>query len=246
MTDDIQALESRHVLQTYRRQPVTFVRGEGVRLFDAEGREYLDLLSGIGVASLGHAHPGLARGDRRSGADAAAHLEPVLSPAAGPAGRAAGAPVGAAARVLLQQRHRSGRSVSEVRAPLLVHARRAADARSSRSRTRFTAARSDRCRSRRTSTIARRSRRCSPASVRAGQRSRGARWPPSRASTAAIIVEPIQGEGGVRPLTPAFAAAINEACDADRRAAHRRRSAVRPRPHRVSVLLRARSGSSRT
>ena len=49
--NDIQALESQHVLQTYRRQPVTFVRGEGVRLFDAEGREYLDLLSGIGVAA---------------------------------------------------------------------------------------------------------------------------------------------------------------------------------------------------
>ena len=61
VTDDVQAREAQHVLQTYRRQPVTFVRGEGVRLFDAEGREYLDLLSGIGVASLGHAHPGLAR-----------------------------------------------------------------------------------------------------------------------------------------------------------------------------------------
>src|SRR5438132_7836502 len=58
---DVQALEARHVLQTYRRQPVTFVRGEGVRLYDASGREYLDLLSGIGVAALGHAHPGLSR-----------------------------------------------------------------------------------------------------------------------------------------------------------------------------------------
>jgi acetylornithine/succinyldiaminopimelate/putrescine aminotransferase len=58
---DIQALEARHVLQTYRRAAVTFVRGQGVRLYDVEGREYLDLLSGIGVASLGHANPGLAR-----------------------------------------------------------------------------------------------------------------------------------------------------------------------------------------
>src|ERR1700746_180191 len=57
---DVQALEARHVLQTYRRAAVTFVRGEGVHLYDAEGREYLDLLSGIGVASLGHAHPRLA------------------------------------------------------------------------------------------------------------------------------------------------------------------------------------------
>src|SRR5262245_65661734 len=59
--DDVQAREARCVLQTYRRQPVTFVRGEGVRLFDADGNEYFDLLSGIGVASLGHAHPGLAK-----------------------------------------------------------------------------------------------------------------------------------------------------------------------------------------
>src|SRR5258708_34748835 len=59
--EDIQTLEARHVLQTYRRQPITLVRGEGVRLWDADGREYLDLLSGIGVASLGHANPGLAR-----------------------------------------------------------------------------------------------------------------------------------------------------------------------------------------
>ena len=59
--DDVVGRETRHLLQTYRRQPVTFVRGEGVRLFDSDGKEYLDLLSGIGVASLGHAHPGLAR-----------------------------------------------------------------------------------------------------------------------------------------------------------------------------------------
>ena len=53
--DEVQALEARHVLQTYKRSLVTFVRGQGVRLYDADGREYLDLLSGIGVASLGGA-----------------------------------------------------------------------------------------------------------------------------------------------------------------------------------------------
>ena len=58
--DDIQARESRHVLQTYKRQPLAFVRGSGSRLYDVDGREYLDFISGIGVASLGHAHPGLA------------------------------------------------------------------------------------------------------------------------------------------------------------------------------------------
>src|SRR5437867_12455235 len=59
--DDVQTRESRHILQLYRRAPVTFVRGHGVRLYDADGREYFDLLSGIGVASLGHAHPALTR-----------------------------------------------------------------------------------------------------------------------------------------------------------------------------------------
>jgi predicted acetylornithine/succinylornithine family transaminase len=58
--DDIQKRESQYVLQTYRRQPVAFVRGQGPRLYDVDAREYLDFVSGIGVASLGHAHPGLA------------------------------------------------------------------------------------------------------------------------------------------------------------------------------------------
>jgi predicted acetylornithine/succinylornithine family transaminase len=60
-TADVQALDAQYVLQTYRRQPVIFDRGEGVRLFDPEGRAYLDFVSGIGVASLGHAHPALTR-----------------------------------------------------------------------------------------------------------------------------------------------------------------------------------------
>jgi predicted acetylornithine/succinylornithine family transaminase len=59
--DDVVAREARHVLQTYKRNAVTLVRGQGVRVYDADGREYFDLLSGIGVASLGHAHAGLAR-----------------------------------------------------------------------------------------------------------------------------------------------------------------------------------------
>jgi predicted acetylornithine/succinylornithine family transaminase len=58
--DSIQTRESQYVLHTYRRQPVAFVKGKGPRLYDVDGREYLDFVSGIGVASLGHAHPGLA------------------------------------------------------------------------------------------------------------------------------------------------------------------------------------------
>ena len=45
------------LMQTYARLPVTFSHGEGVYLYDTEGRRYLDGLSGIGVNGLGHAHP---------------------------------------------------------------------------------------------------------------------------------------------------------------------------------------------
>jgi acetylornithine/N-succinyldiaminopimelate aminotransferase len=56
----VKALEAEHVLQTYKRQPVVLVRGDGSRVFDAEGRSYLDFITGIGVVVLGHAHAGLA------------------------------------------------------------------------------------------------------------------------------------------------------------------------------------------
>ena len=50
-----------HVMNTYARQPVAFVRGEGVWLWDEEGRKYLDALAGIAVNTLGYAHPKLTR-----------------------------------------------------------------------------------------------------------------------------------------------------------------------------------------
>ena len=59
-SSQVKALEAAHVLQTYKRQQVVFVRGDGSRLFDADGKAYLDFISGIGVVVLGHAHKGLA------------------------------------------------------------------------------------------------------------------------------------------------------------------------------------------
>jgi len=56
----IMALDHDYVMGTYARQPVVFVRGEGARLWDSEGREYLDFLSGIAVAGVGHCHPKVA------------------------------------------------------------------------------------------------------------------------------------------------------------------------------------------
>lgn len=58
---ELQALEGDHVVPSYTRFPVEFVRGEGWRLWDDEGREYLDFLSGISVSSVGHCHPAVVR-----------------------------------------------------------------------------------------------------------------------------------------------------------------------------------------
>jgi predicted acetylornithine/succinylornithine family transaminase len=57
---NVVAAEARSVLQVYRRGQVVFERGSGTRLFTQEGRSYIDLISGVGVAALGHAHPKLA------------------------------------------------------------------------------------------------------------------------------------------------------------------------------------------
>jgi acetylornithine/N-succinyldiaminopimelate aminotransferase len=53
----IQAAEKNLLLNTYERNPILFVSGEGVHLRDENGNDYLDLLSGIGVCGLGYGHP---------------------------------------------------------------------------------------------------------------------------------------------------------------------------------------------
>ena len=54
-----QQLESAYVMGTYARKPVELVRGRGMQVEDAEGRTYLDFVSGVGAVSLGHCHPAL-------------------------------------------------------------------------------------------------------------------------------------------------------------------------------------------
>ena len=51
------AMEKQYYAQTVRRQPVVLVRGQGCRVWDADGKEYLDLVAGWAVNNLGHAHP---------------------------------------------------------------------------------------------------------------------------------------------------------------------------------------------
>ncbi len=54
---ETQTLEERYLMRTYKRGPVDFVRGEGVYLYDVDGKEYLDFLAGISVCSIGHCNP---------------------------------------------------------------------------------------------------------------------------------------------------------------------------------------------
>ncbi len=57
----IKTLDEEFVLHTYARLPVAFVRGENARVFDTQGKEYIDFGAGIAVSSVGHANKRLAR-----------------------------------------------------------------------------------------------------------------------------------------------------------------------------------------
>jgi acetylornithine aminotransferase/acetylornithine/N-succinyldiaminopimelate aminotransferase len=209
VADDVRALEARHVLQTYRRQPITFVRGKGVYLYDSEGREYVDLLSGIGVTALGHAHERLTRAISGQ-AETLLHTSNLFfHPLQGQLAERLTALSGLeraffcnsgteAIEACLKFARRYWHTLGETRTEIVAleesfHGR----------------------------TIG-------SLSVTSDPHYRapfepllpGVRWiPTSRPSvlnevvtqnTAAIILEPIQGEGGVRPLTRAFAMTVND------------------------------------
>src|SRR5687767_2478231 len=210
--DDILGRESRYVLHTYRRQPVAFVRGNGPRLYDVDGREYLDFVSGIGVASLGHAHPGLAA----AVADQAATLlhtsnlyyHPFQAEAAARLAKLSGL-----ARAFFCN---SGTEANEA---CLKFARRYWFTQGVTDRTGFVAIEGGFS-----------GRTLGALSVTHDEHYRAPFAPllgpvtfvdPSKPEqlaaavterTAAVIAETIQGEGGVRPLPAAFAAAIADAC----------------------------------
>jgi acetylornithine/N-succinyldiaminopimelate aminotransferase len=66
---DARTTVSDHLMPTYARYPVRFVRGEGARLWDDEGNEYLDFLAGISVSSVGHCHPRVVEAIRAQAAE---------------------------------------------------------------------------------------------------------------------------------------------------------------------------------
>jgi predicted acetylornithine/succinylornithine family transaminase len=210
--EGIQADESRHVLQTYRRQAVAFVRGQGTRLYDVSGREYLDFVSGIGVASLGHAHPGLAAVIAEQAATllhtSNLYYHPFQAEAAGRLTALSGL-----ARAFFCN---SGTEANEA---CLKFARRYWYTQGARDRVGFVAVQKGFA-----------GRTMGALSVTHDEHYRAPFQPlvgpvtfvdPNDADaleaavtdrTAAVIAEPIRGEGGVRPLPPAFAAAVSDVC----------------------------------
>ena len=57
LADKIQKIYEEKHFQTYRRFPVTFIKGEGTMVYDTDGKAYLDALAGIAVNNVGHCHP---------------------------------------------------------------------------------------------------------------------------------------------------------------------------------------------
>jgi acetylornithine/N-succinyldiaminopimelate aminotransferase len=209
--DEVQLRESRHILQLYRRAPVTFVRGQGVRLYDIEGREYLDLLSGIGVASLGHAHPGLARAIADQ-AQTLIHVSnlffhPLQGQLAERLANLSGLPraffcnsgteaVEACLKFARRYWYTRGEPRSEIIALEESFHGRTFGSLSVTSDEHYRAPFEP----------------LLPGVKFVPVNEPGALLAAVSRSTAAIIAEPVQGEGGIRPLTPAFAEAIKEAC----------------------------------
>ena len=208
----VKAVEAAHVLQVYRRHPVVFTSGHGAWLVDADGREYLDFLSGIGVASLGHAHAGLSEavaGQARELLHTSnLFFHPLQGQVAERLARLSGLP-----------RAFFCNSGAEAVEACLKFARRYHRTRGDLDRFEIVAFEGSF-----------HGRTFGALSVTSGEPYRmpfepllpGIRFvPPSEPEaigsaitnrTAAVIVEPIQGEGGIRPIPHAAAEAIAQAC----------------------------------
>ena len=209
---DVMSLERDHVLQVYRRGGVVFVRGRGCRLYDAAGRAWLDLISGVGVASLGHAHPRLAS----ALADQAGQLVHTSNLFYHPLQGEVAARLAALSGLPRAFFCNSGTEAIEA---TLKFARKYWQAQGAQGRTGFVALEhSFHGRSMGSLSVTWDDHYRAPfAPLVPGVTFVPADDPAALraavgAGTAAVIVEPIQGEGGVRPLGGAMAEAIGEVC----------------------------------
>jgi acetylornithine/N-succinyldiaminopimelate aminotransferase len=188
---------------TYARNPVEFLRGEGTRLWDGEGNEYLDFLAGISVAQLGHCHPRVVGAVQEQAARLMHvgnlfHTEPGARLAARLSERSLGGKVflcnsGAEAiecAIKLARRHRRGGDFVVLEGGFHGRTMGALSA------------------------TPQETKQAPFAPLVPGFRVAPRGGPlPVDARTAAVIVEPIQGEGGIHPVDPELLAAAREACD---------------------------------
>ena len=116
--DELVKAGQRLLLNNYRQAPVVMSRGEGCTLWDADGRRYLDMTAGIAVCVLGHGHAGLAEAIAAQARQLRPRLESLFHRDADPPGRGAAAPRLQGAHLLLQLGHRGQRGRAEARAPL--------------------------------------------------------------------------------------------------------------------------------
>ncbi len=206
------------MMPNYGTPPIALDHGRGVRVWDTDGREYLDFVAGIAVSSLGHAHPAIVEAVIGAGRAAGAHVEPGHARARHRARRAAcRAARTSGTGVLRQQRRRGERVRAQARPARTVAA--AAAAGSSHATTASTAALSARCRSPATPPNASRSRRCP---VRSTSSSTATSTPcelPSARTPRHVFVEPTLGEGGVVAPPAGFLAAARADLRRNRRPA---------------------------
>jgi predicted acetylornithine/succinylornithine family transaminase len=199
------------LLGVYRRPDVVFERGKGAYLYDAAGREYLDFISGVGVVSLGHAHPRLAAAIGEQ-ARTLAHTSnlfhhPYQQPVAERLARLSGldrvflcnsGTEAVEACLKFARRYWSAQNAPRHHFVALEHSfhGRTMGALSLTSDTHYREP---------FAPLVGPVTFVSPDDVQAVEEA-------VTPQTAAIIVEPIQGEGGVRPLSRAFAEAVSAAC----------------------------------
>ena len=199
----LQQLERDAVMGTYARNPVEFVRGEGTRLWDDEGNEYLDFLAGISVVQIGHCHPALVEAVREQ-AGRLMHVtnlfytEPAMRLAKRLTERSLGGKAffcnsGAEAiecALKLARRHRPGGDFVVLEGGFHGRTMGALSA------------------------TPQETKQAPFAPLVPGFTAVPREGPlPVSERTAAVLIEPVQGEGGIHPVDPELLAAAREACD---------------------------------
>jgi acetylornithine/N-succinyldiaminopimelate aminotransferase len=205
----VRDLESKHIVQTYRRTPIVLVRGKGVRVWDDQGREYLDLLAGIGVSALGHGDEALAKAIAEQSREMLHCSNLFFHPLQGQVAERLATLSGLSRAFFCN----SGAEAVET---CLKFARRYWNTKGVLDRTEILAMEGD-FHGRTMGALSTTWHYRAPfeplvPNVRFVPMTAAAIREAVTEKTAAIILEPIQGEGGVRPLPHDVANAVNDAC----------------------------------